>query len=245
MNPRTRLIKTTEGTMVNPTEYQSFIRCLIYLFHTRPDLSYSIGLLSRYMQEPQEQHMKAIRQVLCYVKGTKDHEITYKHNGGNKIHKYSDSSYRVNTQVGKGTTGIIFYYGESPISWSTQKQATVALSLCESEFIVATAATTQALWLKRLLSKLTNTEEDKVTIKVDNKSAIALMKNLVFHERRKHIDTKYHFIRECVEREDIQVEFVSGECQKANTLTKALLKIRFLTMRQLIRLKNQRSDIYD
>ncbi|GJR87116.1 zinc finger, CCHC-type containing protein, partial [Tanacetum coccineum] len=141
-----------------------------------------------------------------------------------------------------GTTGIIFYYGESPISWSTQKQATVALSSCESEFIAATAAATQALWLKRLLSKLTHSQEEKVTIQVDNKSAIALMKNPVFHGRSKHIDTKYHFIRECVEREDIQVEFVSGEYQKADILTKALPKIKFLTMRQLIGLKDLTSQ---
>nr|GEW41148.1 ribonuclease H-like domain, reverse transcriptase, RNA-dependent DNA polymerase [Tanacetum cinerariifolium] len=189
--------------------------------------------------------MKAIRQVLRYVKGTKDYGITYKHNGGNKIHGFSDSSYGVNTQEGKGTTGIIFYYGESPISWSTQKQATVALSSCESKFIVATAATTQALWLKRLLSKLIHSEEEKVTIKVDKKSAIALMKNPVFHRRSKHIDTKYHFIREYVKREDIQVEFVSGEYQKADILTKALPKIKFLTMRQLIRLIDLRYSIYD
>nr|GEW24975.1 ribonuclease H-like domain, reverse transcriptase, RNA-dependent DNA polymerase [Tanacetum cinerariifolium] len=154
MDPGTRLTKITEGIMVNSAEYQSIIGCLRYLLHTRPELSYSIGLLSRFMQEPREQHMKAIRQVLRYVKGTKDYGITYKHNGGNKIHGFSDSSYGVNTQEGKGTTVIIIYYGESPISWSTQKQATVTLSLCESEFITTTIATTQALWLKRLLSKL-------------------------------------------------------------------------------------------
>nr|GEZ01937.1 ribonuclease H-like domain, reverse transcriptase, RNA-dependent DNA polymerase [Tanacetum cinerariifolium] len=243
MDPGTRLTKVTEGTMVNSTEYQSLIGCLRYMLHTRLDLIYSVGLLSRFMQEPREQHMKAIRQVLRYVKGTKYYEITYKHNGGNKIHGYNDSSYGVNTQEGKGTTGIIFYYGESPISWNTQKQATVALSSRESEFIAATIAATQALCLKRLLSKLTNSEEDKVTIRVDNKSAKALMKNLVFHRRSKHIDTKYHFIRECVEREDIQVEFVSGEYQKADILTKALPKIRFLTMRQLIGLENLRSSV--
>ncbi|GJR38735.1 ribonuclease H-like domain, reverse transcriptase, RNA-dependent DNA polymerase [Tanacetum coccineum] len=211
MDPGIRLIKNTEGTLVNSTEYRSLIGCLRYLLHTRPDLSCSVGLLSRFMQEPIEQHMKAIRQVLRYVKRTKDYGITYKHNGGDKIHGFSDSSYGVNTQKGKRTTGIIFYYGESPISWSTQKQATVALSSCESEFIAATAAATQVLWLKRLLSKLTHSKEEKVTIMVDNKSAIALMKNPVFHGRSKHIDTKYHFIRECVEKEDIQVEFVSGE----------------------------------
>nr|GFA58981.1 ribonuclease H-like domain, reverse transcriptase, RNA-dependent DNA polymerase [Tanacetum cinerariifolium] len=66
--------------------------------------------------------MKAIRQVLRYIKGTKDYGITYKHKGGNKIHGYSDSSYGVNNQEGKGTTGIIFYYGESPISWNVYRE---------------------------------------------------------------------------------------------------------------------------
>ncbi|GKA45533.1 ribonuclease H-like domain, reverse transcriptase, RNA-dependent DNA polymerase [Tanacetum coccineum] len=203
MDPGTRLTKTAEGTMVNSTEYRSLIGCLRYLLHTRPDLSYSVRLLSLFMQEPKEQHMKAIKNVLRYVKGTKDYGITYKHNGGNKIYGYSDSSYGVNTQEGKGTTGIIFYYGESPISWSTQKQDTVALSSCESEFIATTAAATQALWLKRLLSRLTHSDEEKITILIDNKSAIALMKNPVFHRRNKHIDTKYHFIGECIGKDDI------------------------------------------
>nr|GEY52620.1 zinc finger, CCHC-type [Tanacetum cinerariifolium] len=113
------------------------------------------------------------------------------------------------------------------------------------EFIAATAAATQALWLKRLLSRLTHSDEEKITILVDNKSAIALMKNPVFHRRSKHIDTKYHFIRECVERDDIQVEFVSGDYQKADILTKALPKIRFLTMRQLIGLKDLQGTVCD
>ncbi|GJV97680.1 ribonuclease H-like domain, reverse transcriptase, RNA-dependent DNA polymerase [Tanacetum coccineum] len=90
MDPGMRLTKITEGTMVNSTEYRSLIRCLRYLLHTRPDLSYSVRLLSRFMQEPREQHMKAIKQVLPYVKGTKDYGITYKHNGGDKIHGFSD-----------------------------------------------------------------------------------------------------------------------------------------------------------
>nr|GEU40972.1 ribonuclease H-like domain, reverse transcriptase, RNA-dependent DNA polymerase [Tanacetum cinerariifolium] len=164
------------------------------------------------------------------------------HNGGNKIHGYSDSSYGVNTQEGKRTTGIIFYYGESPISWSTQKQATIALSSCESEFIVATTAATQALWLKRLLSKLTHSQEEKVTIQVDNKSAISLMKNPVFHGRSKHNDTKYHFIREYVEREDIQVEFVNGEYHKADILTKGTPEDQILNHETTHRSKRSKSQ---
>nr|GFA03075.1 ribonuclease H-like domain, reverse transcriptase, RNA-dependent DNA polymerase [Tanacetum cinerariifolium] len=183
-----RLTKTAEGTMVNSTEYRSLIGCLRYLLQTRPDLSYSIGLLSRFMQEPKEQHMKAIKKVLRYVKGTKDYGITYKHNEGNKIHRYSDSSYGVNTQEGKGTTGIIFYYRESPISWSTQKQATIALLSCESKFIAATAAATQALWLKKLLSRLTHSDEENITILVDNKSAIAFVTPLFVKKTLCHMN---------------------------------------------------------
>ncbi|KAD4179957.1 hypothetical protein E3N88_28548 [Mikania micrantha] len=168
------------------TEHRSLIGCLRYLLHTRPGLSYSIGLLSRFMQEPKEHHLKAIRQVLRYIKGTKDFGITYKRNGSCEITGYSDSSYGVNTEEGKGTTSIVFYFGNSPITWCTQKQQTVALSSCESEFMAATAAACQALWLKRLLSEITRWKERRITLYVDNISAIALMKNLVFHGRSLH-----------------------------------------------------------
>ncbi|GKB74395.1 hypothetical protein Tco_0935807, partial [Tanacetum coccineum] len=143
---------------------------------------------------------------------------------------YSDSSYGINTDQGKGTTGIVFYFGESPITWCTQKQPTVALSSCESEFMAATGAACQALWLKRLLSELTGWEEKRITLKVDNVSAIALVRNPVFHGRSKHIDIRYHFIRECVENGHINVEHISGELQRADILTKALPRLKFVTM---------------
>nr|GFD06433.1 zinc finger, CCHC-type [Tanacetum cinerariifolium] len=88
----------------------------------------------------------------------------------------NDSSYRINTDQEKGTTGIVFYFEESPITWCTQKQPTVVLSSCESEFMAATAAACQALWLKRPLSELTGCEEKRITLKVDNVSAIALVR---------------------------------------------------------------------
>nr|GEY74285.1 T-complex protein 11 [Tanacetum cinerariifolium] len=99
-------------------------------------------------------------------------------------------------------------------------------SSCESEFIAATAAATQALWLKRLLSRLIHSDEEKITILVDNKSAIALMKNPVFHGRSKHIDTKYHFIRECVERDDIQAFDTANDSTK--TQSRRLVMARML-----------------
>nr|GEZ08931.1 ribonuclease H-like domain, reverse transcriptase, RNA-dependent DNA polymerase [Tanacetum cinerariifolium] len=96
----------------------------------------------------------------------------------------------------------------------------------------------QALWLKRVLSELTRCEEKRITLKVDNVSAIALVKNPVFHGRSKHIDIRYYFIRECVENGHINVEHVSGELQRADILTKALPRLKFVTMRQMLRVQD-------
>nr|GFA98919.1 ribonuclease H-like domain, reverse transcriptase, RNA-dependent DNA polymerase [Tanacetum cinerariifolium]GFA98978.1 ribonuclease H-like domain, reverse transcriptase, RNA-dependent DNA polymerase [Tanacetum cinerariifolium] len=114
------------------------------------------------------------------------------------------------------------------------KQPTVALSSCESEFMAATRAACQALWLKLLLSELTRWKEERITLKVDNVSAIALVRNPVFHGRSKHIDIRYHFIRECVENGHINVEHVSGELQRADIPMKALPRLKFVTMRQML-----------
>ncbi|GKE19286.1 hypothetical protein Tco_1426863 [Tanacetum coccineum] len=148
MDPGTKLVKAEGGNLVDATYYRSLIGSLRYLLHTRPDLSYSVGLLSKFMQDPKDHHLKAVKQVIRYIKGTKEHGIIYKKEGGCKITGYSDSSYGINTDQGRGTTGIVIYFGESPITWCTQKQPTVALSSCESEFMAATGAACQALWLK-------------------------------------------------------------------------------------------------
>ncbi|GJX94105.1 ribonuclease H-like domain, reverse transcriptase, RNA-dependent DNA polymerase [Tanacetum coccineum] len=216
MDPSTKLVKAEDENSVDATYYRSLIGSL------------------RFMQDPKEHHLKAVKQVIRYIKGTKKHGIIYKKEGGCKITGYSDSSYGINTDQGKGTTGIVFYFGESPITWCTQKQPTVALSSCESEFMAATGAACQALWLKRLLNELTGWEEKRITLKVDNVSAIALVRNPVFHGRSKHIDIRYHFIRECVENGHINVEHVSGELQRADILTKALPRLKFVTMRQML-----------
>ena len=100
--------------------------------------------------------------------------------------------------------------------------------------MAATSAACQAIWLQGVLSELTGEKPKKITLRVDNKSAIQLMKNPVFHGRSKHINIRYHFIRECIENKQIQVDHISGEMQKADILTKALPRIKFIEMRNLI-----------
>ncbi|KAD1378135.1 hypothetical protein E3N88_42917 [Mikania micrantha] len=231
MEPGLKLSKNEIGDDADATQFRKWIGCLRYLVNTRPDLSYSVGYLSRFMQTPKQAHVQALKQVLRYVKGTTRLGLCYKRGGGDLLYGYSDSSFSADKDDGKSTSGMVFFYGNRPVAWNSQKQTTVALSSCEAEFMAASSAACQAIWLRGLLSELTGREEAQVEIRVDNKSAIALIKNPVFHGRSKHIDTRYHFIRESVEKEQIKIEYVRGEEQKADILTKALPRIKFEEMK--------------
>lgn len=108
----------------------------------------------------------------------------------------------------------------------------VAISSCEAEYVAAAAATCQGLWLSRLISELKGVDPRKFKLLIDNKSAIALAKNPVHHDRSKHIDVKFHFIRDCIEQGQVEVDHVGTEQQLADILTKALGRVRFVEMRQ-------------
>lgn len=108
----------------------------------------------------------------------------------------------------------------------------VAISSCEAEYLAAAAATCQGLWLSRLISELKGVDPRKFKLLIDNKSAIALAKNPVHHDRSKHIDVKFHFIRDCIEQGQVEVDHVGTEQQLADILTKALGRVRFVEMRQ-------------
>lgn len=231
-----KLSKALEEKDIDATSYRRNVGCFRYLLHTRPDLSYCVGVLSRYMQCPKESHGVAMKQCLRYLRGTSTFGLTFTKSTlkASRLIGYSDSSYNVDPDDGKSTTGHVFYFGGSLISWCSQKQETVALSSCEAEFMAATEAAKQAIWLQELVNEVTKLPCEKVVIRIDNQSAIALTKNPVFHGRSKHIHTRYHFIRECVENGRIEVEHVPGSEQKADILTKALGKIKFKEMRELI-----------
>ena len=131
----------------------------------------------------------------------------------------------------KSTTGVLFFLGSSPISWQSGKQKVVALSSCEAEYIAATTAAQQGIWLTRLLAELTGEDEAPAILKVDNKSAISLCKNPVYHDRSNHIEVRYHYIRQCVDEKKIIVEFTGMTEQLAGILTKSLGRVRFQELR--------------
>ena len=131
----------------------------------------------------------------------------------------------------------MFFLGDCLVSWQSIKQRVVALSSCEAEYIATASAATQALWLSRLLGELLGKEVDVVELKVDSKSALALAKNPVFHDRSKHIRIKYHFIRDCLEDGSIKASHIPTTDQLVDILTKSLGKAKFQEMRRRIGLE--------
>lgn len=239
MEPKEMLNKDGNGKAVNETKYRSIVGGLRYLVNTRPDLAYAVGVVSRYMERPTIMHYNAAKRILRYIKGTLNYGLFYSRGVGNYILSgYSDSNMAGDTDDRKSTGGVAFYLNQNLITWVSQKQRCVALSSCEAEFMAANAAACQGVWLRNLLRQITDIGDAPVVIYIDNKSAIDLTKNPVFHGRSKHIDVRYHFIRDCIERGEVDVKHVCTTKQRADVLTKAMARTKFEEMRMLLGVKD-------
>ncbi|RLM86324.1 hypothetical protein C2845_PM04G09570 [Panicum miliaceum] len=237
MEPRFKLSKVSSAPAADASLYRSIVGSLRYLTHTRPDISFVVGYVNRFMEAPTTEHFAAVKRILRYMAGTLSYGLHYKKGEGKKNTKlvgYTDSDMAGNIDTRKSTSGCIFFLGSCPISWYSLKQRVVALSSCEAEYIAAISAACQGIWLSRLLGELQDEEPAPFELKMDNKAAIELCKNLVFHERSKHIDTRYHFIRDCVDQGKTRVNYINTKDQLADILTKALGRIQFEELRSKI-----------
>jgi len=207
MDPGAKLDVDKQGERTDATMYRRIIGCLRYLLHTRPDMSFSVGVASRFMEKPTVKHFNAVKQIMRYLKGTLNFGLVYtQEKKPEELVGYTYSDSGGDTVGRRSTSGMAFYLNERLITWNSHKEKTVALSSCEAEFMAATAAAKQAFWLRNLLGQIAATEPRAVILYVDNSSDIALMKNPVFHGRSKHIDVNFHFLTECVERGQIVVK---------------------------------------
>jgi hypothetical protein len=200
MQAKLKLSSKGNSPYVDATEYRSLIGSLRYLVNTRPDLAFSVGYVSRFMEKPQEEYLMAVKHILRYIAGTVDSGVFYPRRRGGKaeLKGFSDSDLAGCLDSRKSISGVLFFLGESPISWQSSKQKVVAMSSCEAEYIAAATAACQAVWLARVLAEILGTKISKPMLRVDNKSAISLTKNHVHHDRSKHIELKYHAIRDYV-----------------------------------------------
>lgn len=190
---------------MDSTLFKSLIGSLRYLICTRPDILFAVGVVSCFMEAPTSTHLKVAKRILRYLKGTIDLGLFYSSSNDFNLVGYCNSDYAGDVDDGKSTSGFVFFLGDCVISWSTKKQSIVTLSTCEAEYVAATSCTCHAIWLC-----------------VDNKSVQALAKNPVNHDRSKHIDTTYYFIRECIAKKEIELKYVKSHDKVVDIFTKPL-----------------------
>lgn len=233
------LHKTDDSPKCDASNYRSLVGKLLFAATTvRTDISYVVGMLSRYLSKPTEKHMKCAKHVLRYLKGTQDVGHNYKRDS--RLLIYCDSDWGSDSSDRKSITGYIVQYGGAPISWKSKKQPTVALSTTEAEYLALTEAIKEAMWMAQLFKQLNIPLTLPIPVYEDNNSCILLAEHPVFHQRTKHIDIRYHFIREHIIQDEIKLCQIDTNYQIADMLTKALNKLKFTNLRGLAGMTNIR-----
>ena len=192
---------------------------------TRPDIAYAVSTIAKFCHQPTELHMTAAKRVLRYLKQTRDLNLTYIKNTPEAIIGYSNADWAGDVKDRWSTSGNAFLLGGGAIMWSSRKQSSVALSTVEAEYMALSVATQEAIWLRQLQEELGVTEAGPTLIYEDNQGAISMAKNPVFHKRTKHVQIRYHFVREAVEQGTITLEY----CRTGEMLPTALPKVLLTT----------------
>lgn len=227
--PGQRLEKSLNGK--KPDEkipYRRLIGSLMYLsVFTRPDISFIVNHLSQFNECYEEQHWIAAKRVLRYLKGTKTHGLKYFREKTQEVIKgYADADYAGDYDR-RSYSGLVFMIQGGAVSWQSTKQRTVALSTAEAEYVSLSEAVKEAIFLKRLVSEISEEAQKTVTVFSDNQSAIAIASNPVCNQRTKHVDIRYHFVRNAVESDIIKLKYRESERMIADCLTKPLSKGKF------------------
>ncbi|KAJ9542258.1 LOW QUALITY PROTEIN: hypothetical protein OSB04_028764 [Centaurea solstitialis] len=226
MAPPLTLDKDSKGKPIDVTLYRGMIGSLLYLTASRPDIMYSTCLCARYQAEPKESHLTAVKRIFRYLKGTPNLGLWYSKDSGFDLTAYSDSDFAGCKIDRKSTTGGCHLLGGKLVSWTSKKQNSVSTSTAEAEYVAAGICCAQVLWLRNQLQDY-DIQLSKIPIYCDNTSAIAIANNPVLHSKTKHIEVRYHFIRDHVMNGDIELHFVPTEYQLADLFTKPLDVTRF------------------
>jgi len=219
-----------DGEPVDQKEYRSMIGSLLYLTASRPDIHFAVCLCARFQASPRASHRQAVKRIMRYIKSTIDFGLWYSSSSTLALLGYSDADFAGCRIDRKSTSGNCFFLGSSLVAWSSRKQSSVAQSTAEAEYVSAASCCSQLLWMRSTLADF-GLVFDRVPLFCDNTSAINIAKNPVQHSRTKHIDVRYHFLRDNVEKGNIALEFVDSAAQLADILTKPLDRSTFERLR--------------
>eukprot|EP00253_Pinus_taeda_P028748 PITA_28748 len=218
------------------TKYRQLVGSLNYLTTTRPDISFVVRILSKFMQMPCEGHWSATKSILKYLKGTQDFGIKDTQVGDLSLIGYSDSGFDGDKETGVSTSGYIMSLGSGAVSWRSLKKSVPVDSTIEEKYVAPAEATKEIVWLRKILEYLQVKKVQSTPLMIDNTSGINFAKNPKFHDQTKHINTKYHLIRHHVEAKTIHLCHCSTNEKITDIFTKALGREkleRFRTMRGL------------
>ncbi|GJW08044.1 retrovirus-related pol polyprotein from transposon TNT 1-94 [Tanacetum coccineum] len=226
MVDKSKLDKDLQEKPVNPTHYRGMIGSLMYLTSSRPDLVFAVCMCARYQAKPTKKHLHAVKRIFRYLKGTIDMGLWYSKDSCITLTAYADADHVGCQDTRQSTSGSAQFLGYKLVSWSSNKQKSTAISSTKAKYIALSGCYAQILCMR---SQLINyrLKFNKIPLYCDNKSAIALCCNNVQHSRSKHIDVRYHFIKEQVENGVVELYFVRTEYQLADIFTKALPRERF------------------
>lgn len=231
MEPYLKLTKEEGELLKDARRFRQLVGSLIYLTITRPEIAYSVSVISQFMQNPRTHHLEAAKRILRYIKGSIAHGLMYKKGNDFVLRGFTDADWAGDAVNRRSTSGYCFNLGSAVVSWCSKKQSTVALSSTEAEYMAATMAAQECIWLKCLMEDIFSKVDYAVQIYCDNESAIRLALNPVFHGRTKHIEVHHHFVREKVLNQEIELQEISTGNQVADIFTKALTKAKFENFR--------------
>ncbi|KAJ8765427.1 hypothetical protein K2173_013185 [Erythroxylum novogranatense] len=224
-------------------EYHQVVGALQYLTLTRPDIAFAVNKLAQFLHCATDIHWQACKRLLRYLQGTSNSGLWLRPSAALSIQCYSDSDWTGCPDDCRSTSGYLVYFGGNLISWSSKKQPNVARSSTESEYKALANATAELMWLRTLLREIGYLPLQPATLWCDNMSAIYLTSNPIFHALTKHVEIDYHFIRDQIRHETVQIRFTKISDQIADILTKPLGHILFSSHLRKLRLRNSAASL--
>ena len=219
--------------------YQQAVGCLLFIAQaTRPDISFAVNDVSRFNNCHELAHWKAVKRIFRYLKSTANFKLVYSQCKRGELVGFTDADWASDVDCRKSVTGYVFVMSGAAVSWKSNKQQTVALSSTEAEYIALAATVQEAIWLRQLGDELGMTKRGTpCPLYCDNQSAIKLAESTGYRPRSRHIDIKYHFLRQHVENKTVMINFVATNENVADVLTKSVDKQKLVYCAQEMGLK--------
>jgi hypothetical protein len=204
-------------------KYRAVIGSLMHIMVcTRPDIAAAVGILCRFMENPGVEHWNGAMRIIQYLKKTRLTGITFNKKNTTQIHGFCDADWAGDADDNKSTTGWIFLLSGAAISWQSKKQKSTAQSSCEAEYYAAGMAGNEVSWLTSFLGELGFRPTSPIIVYSDSQSAMNLAANPIWHEKSKHIATKWGAIRELIYDKILLLSKIKTDFQIADSLTKAV-----------------------